>query len=101
MKITKKDVENLFDLAMIEFSAKDIDEMESHISKMLDYMDLINESSDEKDLTPYFLLPFNSIPVENDVVKKDENVKEIVENFVERDESLLIINRVVNKEGEK
>ena len=101
MKITKKDVENLFELAMIEHSNEDVVEMESHISKMLNYMDLINESSEEQNLEPYFLPPFNSIPIQKDSVKKDENRNEIVANFVKRDESLLIINRVVNKEGEK
>jgi len=100
-KITKKDVENLFELAMIEHSNEDVVEMESHISKMLNYMDLINESSEEQNLEPYFLRPFNSIPIQKDSVKKDENRNEIVANFVKRDESLLIINRVVNKEGEK
>jgi aspartyl-tRNA(Asn)/glutamyl-tRNA(Gln) amidotransferase subunit C len=71
MAVTKKDIEKIAELSMLEFTDSELESYTKEMNKILDYVEKLNEL-DTKSVKPL------SHPIENENVFRDDKLKKSV-----------------------
>ncbi|MBE6065235.1 Asp-tRNA(Asn)/Glu-tRNA(Gln) amidotransferase subunit GatC [Clostridium cochlearium] len=94
MSVTKKDVEHVAELARIELSESEKENMIEDLNKVLDYMKKLEELDTENEdiiVNPYYI----ENKFRNDEVEESMSIDEVMVNAPERLEEYILVPRII------
>ena len=94
MSVTKKDVEHVAELARIELSESEKENMIEDLNKVLDYMKKLEELDTENEdiiVNPYYI----ENKFRNDEVEESMSIDEVMANAPERLEEYILVPRII------
>lgn len=94
MSVTKKDVEHVAELARIELSESEKENMIEDLNKVLDYMKKLEELDTENEdiiVNPYYI----ENKFRNDEVEESMSIDEVMVNAPEKLEEYILVPRII------
>ncbi len=95
MTIDKKTVDKVSTLAKIKLDDKKIDDLTEELSKILDWINQLNEVKTE-DILPLTGVLKTKLFLREDIVVEDSNLEEVLSNSPETIEGFYVVPRVVD-----
>ena len=95
MTIDKKTVDKVSTLAKIKLNDKKIDDLTEELSKILDWINQLNEVKTE-DILPLTGVLKTKLFLREDIVVEDSNLEEVLSNSPETIEGFYVVPRVVD-----
>lgn len=94
MSISKKDVEHVAELARLEFSEEEEQEIMVHFDKILGYVDKLNEL-DTKDVdivvNPYYI----ENKFRDDIIEPSMKLEDVIKNAPKNLEEYIIVPKII------
>ena len=94
MKIDKNTTLKIANLSRIQINEKEIDELSKQLSKILDWVEQLNEVNTDN-VEPLSNISSSELPMRKDVVNKEDNSKKILANTPEQVENYFVVPKVV------
>jgi len=94
MKITKKDVEYVANLARIEFTEQEKEKFTRQLGKILEYMDKLNKLDTGNVPATSRVLPLKNVFREDESVRSD-SFQDIISNAPEKEGNYFKIKKVI------
>ena len=94
MTIDKKTVDKVSTLAKIKLDDKKIDDLTEELSKILDWINQLNQVNTE-DILPLTGVLKTKLFLREDIVVEDSNLEEVLSNSPESIEGFYVVPRVV------
>ncbi|AVP55811.1 glutamyl-tRNA(Gln) amidotransferase subunit C 1 [Clostridium tetani] len=94
MSVTKKDVEHVAELARIELSETEKENMIEDLNKVLDYVKKLEELDTESEdiiVNPYYI----ENKFRSDEIKESMSIDEVMVNAPERLEEYILVPRII------
>ena len=95
MTIDKKTVDKVSTLAKIKLDDKKIDDLTEELSKILDWINQLNQVNTE-DILPLTGVLKTKLFLREDIVVEDSNLEEVLSNSPESIEGFYVVPRVVD-----
>ena len=95
--IASKDIQHIARLARIKFSGEEENEMCSHLHKILDYINKLNELN-TSNVNPTVHAIEMPIILRNDVIKPSLELEKVLENAPAQDKNFFTVPKVIDKE---
>tara|TARA_B100002051_G_C16607210_1_gene571232 strand:+ start:450 stop:737 length:288 start_codon:yes stop_codon:yes gene_type:complete len=95
MTIDKKTIDKVSTLAKIKLNDKKIDDLTEELSKILDWINQLNEVKTE-DILPLTGVLKTKLFLREDIVVEDSNLEEVLSNSPETIEGFYVVPRVVD-----
>ncbi len=96
MKLTKEEVKHIAMLSRLTFSEEEIEKFREQLSKILDFVERLNEL-DTEGIDPKFQLVPPGDTLREDVVSKSLEREEVLKNAPQTDGRYFIVPKVVKK----
>lgn len=94
MSVAKKDVEHVAELARIELSETEKEEMIGDLNKVLDYVEKLSELDTENEdiiINPYYI----ENKFRSDEIEKSMDIDEVMVNAPEKLEGYILVPRII------
>ena len=94
MKLSKKDVEYIANLAMLELSEEEKDKYRTQLAKILDYVSKLNQLDTENIEPTAHVLPLQNV-FREDEVDTSLSQKEVLSNAPEKEDNYFKVKKVI------